>query len=160
MENNMNFAVPSARTMEQQFEPFKHNVSKPAVIYGMLDQFAQVNHPRRPVKLSIDDKKIAIGFSGELGEEDLNGHEQRPTLCEREARLNQEIETLDKLMQSIQDFDHGTTQVKAPAHDALQIMSHCLKEVEIGKLVTEIRKMIQESLNQGKAGWNHHSHHQ
>ena len=55
--SSMNFAVPSEKTMERQFQTFKHEVSKPGIIASMLDQFEHQNKLKRPAKICIDGKK-------------------------------------------------------------------------------------------------------
>ena len=54
--SSMNFAVPSEKTMERQFQTFKHEVSKPGIIASMLDQFDHQNKLKRPAKICIDGK--------------------------------------------------------------------------------------------------------
>ena len=72
--------------MERQFQTFKHEVSKPGIITSMLDQFEHQNKLKRPAKICIDGKKLSIGIGEQLGEEDLNNHESKPTLQDRTKR--------------------------------------------------------------------------
>jgi hypothetical protein len=57
-----------------------------------LESFSAINKGK-DVKLSIDGKKLAIGL-GKMGDEDLCGHEQEPTLLERKEKHESDINTV------------------------------------------------------------------
>ena len=68
----MNFAVPSDTVLYIAGLQYKSDTTKPGVIFQMLRQFAECKS-EKDVKLSLDGKKISIGFGKKLGEEDLGG---------------------------------------------------------------------------------------
>ena len=52
------------------------------------------NAERKCFKISIDGKKISGGFGKSLGDVDLVGHEEKPTLQERKDNLQRELNTV------------------------------------------------------------------
>ena len=91
----INFIVPSDRVLQRESAVYKMDSSKPGLLSIPLDEFSN-NHQGQDVKLSVDGKKIAVGY-GDLGEEDLGGLEQPPTLSERKDRLASETATLKEI---------------------------------------------------------------
>ena len=82
----MNFAVPSLPILQRESDRFKVDVIKPGIMDRGLHAFAEVNTVQ-DCTLAIDRKKIAFGYGKKLGEEDLCGFEDEPTLSERQAEL-------------------------------------------------------------------------
>ena len=93
-------------------------------------------------------KKLSIGIGEQLGEDDLNNHESKPTLQERKQRLQKEMDSLDDLLIAIEEDKMNVDLVKHKAFDSLQIMSQRLREVKTGKLVTQKKlENVQKKLN-------------
>ena len=91
-----NFVVPSDHTLRKADAIYKLDASETGVLKQSLTAFANVNNGR-DCKLSIDGKKISIGYGDKFGDEDLDGHESPPTLNQRKYRLDQELETLQTM---------------------------------------------------------------
>ncbi|CAC5378055.1 unnamed protein product [Mytilus coruscus] len=73
----INFAVPSNPILAKETSKYTNDASRPGLLSVTLDTFAKENRDKE-VKLSIDGKKLAIGF-GEMGDGDLSGFESKPT---------------------------------------------------------------------------------
>ena len=61
----------------------------PGILNEPLKAFAK-SRGKIDVKLSFDGKKLATGYGNKLGEEDIGGFEEPPTLQERKLRLEKE----------------------------------------------------------------------
>ncbi|CAG2191099.1 unnamed protein product [Mytilus edulis] len=85
----INFAVPSNPIITKEVARFTADAGHPGILNLPLDAFA-ARQQGKDIKLSIDGKKIAIGF-GEMGDEDLAGDEPPPTLEERKTHLSDEV---------------------------------------------------------------------
>ncbi|CAG2204526.1 unnamed protein product [Mytilus edulis] len=85
----INFAVPSNPIITKEVARFTADAGHPGILNLSLDAFA-ARQQGKDIKLSIDGKKIAIGF-GEMGDEDLAGDEPPPTLAERKTHLSDEV---------------------------------------------------------------------
>lgn len=53
----------------------------------------------------MDGKRIAKGF-GKLGEEDVGGFEEPPSLKLRKACLNDELSSVDQISERLRDMNH------------------------------------------------------
>ena len=102
--DDINFAVPSSKVLQRESAKFQLDAKSPGLIRNALEAFSDV-HRGQDCKLSLDGKKIAYGFGQNLGEEDLSGHEARPTLQERKNRLNEELNILDAAQARVSECD-------------------------------------------------------
>ena len=102
LECRINFAVPSDPIINREMKQFLLNVEKPGIIDISLDAFASA-HGGKDVKLSLDGKKVATGFRDEHGDENLCGHEARPTLQERQSQHKEEITVLEKASEELKN---------------------------------------------------------
>ena len=75
----MNFAVPSVKSLRKISDQYKLDAEDPGFLNRAISMFAEV-HRGKDIKLALDGKKLAFGIGDKLGEEDLCGHEQPPTL--------------------------------------------------------------------------------
>ena len=116
-------------------------MTKPGVLKFTLDACAK-SHPGNDCKIAIDGKKIAYGFGKLLGDEDLCGHEDAPTLTERKQRLEneqQEVSGIGKLvgeqMLATQDIseldDTHSAAIKSKLLTTITILSNHVKELRI-----------------------------
>ena len=96
----INFAIPSNPILARESAKFTVNVKNPGILSLSLDAFAETNK-QKDVKISIDGKKLALGI-GNMGDENLCGHEKTPTLQERKQRLATEVDTIDSVTSSIE----------------------------------------------------------
>ena len=126
-----NMIVPSAKAVRKHISTSHIHTEKPGVITSTLDAFADTHNKSEMVKLSIDGKKLAYGV-GNLGEEDLAGHERSPILEERRARLSTEIDSIQAIYDSI---DLDLVRIDEQSLDKKDIL--CV----ISKLSTRIREL-------------------
>lgn len=87
----IHFAVPSNPTLASESTKYTVGLENPGILDTSLDAFAEKNADK-DVKISIDGKKLALGF-GKTGDENLGGFENSPTLKERQERLATEQKT-------------------------------------------------------------------
>ena len=132
----INFIVPSDKVLQRESAVYKMDSSHPGLLKISLDAFSNEN-AGQDVKLSMDGKKLSIGF-GELGEEDLGGLEEPPTLKDRKERIANEIETLGEIkvtleMHNVQSLINLDPDVKSSLRKLLIVsisnMSHRIKEI-------------------------------
>ncbi|VDI03707.1 Hypothetical predicted protein [Mytilus galloprovincialis] len=94
-ECKINFAVPSDPVLTRECVSFLADAEKTGMLHTSLDAFTK-NKTGQDVKLSIDGKKLACGL-GVLGDEDLCGFENPPTLSDRKRNLEIELNTLKEV---------------------------------------------------------------
>ena len=94
----------------------------PGILNISLDVFA-AKHDGEDVKLSIDCKKLALGY-GQMGDEDLAGFECPPTLCERKNRHSNEVNTLHECSNILQNASLSKPEV---VNDLSTVNSSLLK---------------------------------
>lgn len=82
----INFVVPSQQILNIESAIFHKDASSAGILNTILESFLKSN-PVKFVKLSIDGKKLAIGF-GKMGDEDLCWYKKAPTLRERKEKKN------------------------------------------------------------------------
>ena len=58
---------------------YRLDAEKPGFLNESLELFGEINK-NKDIKLAIDGKKLAPGIGHHVGEEDLCGHEETPTL--------------------------------------------------------------------------------
>lgn len=81
--------------MSKAATPYGDDATEPEILTLTLDAFAKT-HQSKDVKLSIDGRRLAIGF-GRVGDEDMIGHDASPTLNEKKWRLKNELIILCKV---------------------------------------------------------------
>lgn len=92
----LNFAVPSERTIHSYGQKYKIQATDPGILDNSLDAFGKAK-PGIYCKVSIDGKKLAYGFGKHLGDENLCGHEDAPTLKDRQERFEHELTVIREL---------------------------------------------------------------
>ena len=102
-DHSINFAVPSDRILQRESDKFRLDVKNPGLIRKGLEAFAAIN-TGNDCKVSFDGKKIAYGFGRHLGEEDLSGFEEAPTLKDRQCRLQLELEKISVLQDDVSEM--------------------------------------------------------
>ena len=125
----INFIVPSDKVLSRESAAYRSDVSKPGLMEISLDAFS-AQHEGEDVKLSLDGKRIAIGF-GELGEEDLGGLEAKPTLIERQERHGKE-------MQDITTAQQIFTKHSEAGRESIKNVNGCDKDILKSGLLTSI----------------------
>ena len=73
---------------------------KPGMLHHLLNLLAEQTTNTKTYKLCLDGKKINSSTSSVLGDVDLFGYEQKPTLTEKQERrnVNSEISLTDELV--------------------------------------------------------------
>ncbi|CAH1799200.1 unnamed protein product [Owenia fusiformis] len=140
-----NFAVPSDRIIEEKSARFKDIMETPGLCKDVIKEFANV-HKGEDIKISIDGKKIAIGFGKKLGDEDLNGNEPQPTLKARQNRLKEEVQLIESLKEITQEMmtdDVEVTSLTRNQRDSLR--EQLLKVIHIiSDRIREMRCLLQK----------------
>lgn len=89
MLRNFNFAVPTEKTLAKHVSKSKINADHPGVLQHSVETFANA-YGEVDCKISLDGKKIAYGFGNKIGDENICGHEEPPTLPERQKKYENE----------------------------------------------------------------------
>ena len=93
-------------------------------------------------KICIDGKKLAVGFGKKLGDEDLAGHEERPTLMERQVLHNSELDILQHATDMLTEQEFEKTLMEL-GHDQKTDLKCTF--LEIIKVITDRTKGIRET---------------
>ena len=128
-------------------EKYKMDSSKTGILQQPLNAFAESNR-RRDCKLSLDGKKIVVGFKDKMGDEDLAGYEAQPTLSERRTRLNEELSKLNSITEELRDIKEISNptdlsdEEKAGLHTSLTsvigLLSKRIKELRDMEVKTKL----------------------
>ena len=105
--------------------------------------FAQTNSGV-DCKVSIDGKKLSYGFGSQLGDEDLNGHEQPPTLEERRAKFDKEKElvaNLSKLLTELSITCEEVSSLEGVTCNSLKKDLHAIISM-LSSTVQDLRAMV------------------
>jgi hypothetical protein len=104
--------VPSDKVLQRCFSEYKVDTLQPGIISRTLNTFCKLNEGKFG-KMSIDGKKIRTGFGKRLGDENLAGHEIKPTLEERKERYSREINAFDELVLDLRQLSHNCDEPAA-----------------------------------------------
>lgn len=156
----INFVVPSNPVLAKEVARFTTDAETPGILNMSLDAFSS-KHSGKDIKLSIDGKKIAVGF-GKHGDEDLDGDENPPTLKERQTRLAKEVDIVKGIKDTIEPYtvDDNCT-LKGPEINSTSMKDALLLTIEnISTRIRELRELIvkrklhlQRLLNQVDGDW-------
>ncbi|CAC5401717.1 unnamed protein product [Mytilus coruscus] len=119
------------------------DAGSPGLLNIPLDAFASMNKGK-DVKLSIDGKKVALGL-GELGDENLGGHEMQLTLQERKDRPHTKVDNLnnsafllnDKKSDGIAQF----IEIKEQSKNVMK-QSFLISITHLSKRIQELRDFV------------------
>lgn len=92
LHSKVNFAVPSRNNL------YKENDVKSSFFPGINVEAIKAIAPyykQKPLKLSVDGKKISRGKCKNIGDIDCWGHEKSPTLSEKKEKHETDIENVD-----------------------------------------------------------------
>ena len=156
-ENSINFAIPSSSVLQRESDKFKIHVSSPGLIDDSLKTFASAKQGK-DVKISVDGKKIAYGFGKSLGEEDLGGFEEAPTLPERKAKHEDEMKLVDEVQNrikevSIQNLPASVNreQLKSDLKNVIKTMSEGIKSLRF--LAVKKKRYVEQLLKRVNGPW-------
>ena len=104
-ESKINFAVPSRQVLDELQSPV--SVGSPGIITEMIDTLTGSDPQQiETFKMCVDGKKLNAGLVGQkLGDVNLWGFEQSPSLTEKETRYHEEIAIFDKLKNSLDKIE-------------------------------------------------------
>ena len=103
-DSHINFCVPNSGVLRSVFDDSKLECENPGIFEDVLDKFAQ-DHKIDSCKVAIDGKRLNSGFGKHLGDVDLFGHENEPTLCDRKQRLASEQSTVETILNLVSELD-------------------------------------------------------
>lgn len=151
----INFAVPVRSVVSSKLSPVAPADVKPGILKQLLDRVAEQSSNLKTYKLCLDGKKINASTSGQGGEIDLWGNEQKPTLKERQEQLNSDkkmiedastlvCKALDLAKHNLSDLESDEkTRLKEILLNIITVLS---KRVQILREVVVHREMSKERL--------------
>lgn len=129
-ESEINFAVPIQKVKKKMEGPMPPDDIKPCILQHMIHLIAEQSSTLKTYKLCLDVKKLNGSTTGILGDVDLFGHEQKPTLREKQNRLQDEILHTESVLKTLDNVDTNFL-----LQSFLPSIKSCLTE-KLRKLVT------------------------
>lgn len=156
--SDINFVVPNRHSLVHEISEGSVRCDKPGILEKNIEIFSEVN-AGNSCKICLDGKKIATGFGKKLGDVDLFGHEEKPTLEERETRIESEKSCIEKVskflsLETLKGILKVNEIVLSPTksmelltllHDVRLILSERLKELR--KLILKKKIALKHLLN-------------
>ena len=140
----MNFIAPNLKTLRKDFASNVPTTAKqPGVIEDNIKLMKSTNSDVS-YKICIDGKKISSGFGKELGDVDLFGFEEKPTLEERQSQLKMDLDSvhnIDSMLGKLEDKGH--TIIDSTDAQALLPWLEKNREIACARL-KELRQMAQK----------------
>ena len=144
-ESVINFAVPSDRILRRESDKYKISAEEPGLIPEALSSFKEAKGDGSvQCKISIDGKKLAYGFGKKLGDENMGGHEDTPTLKERISRHENELASTQVLINNL--LQMGDSNLETINHESKNELIVSLKEqiAFLSNRIKELRKLIRQ----------------
>ena len=138
---DINFAVPSDNSLMKEAKRFRVEADKPGILHNTLDNFVEQNRGI-DCKICIDGKKLAVGFGKKLGDEDMAGHEEPPTLLERQAHHKSELDILQHATDILTETEFEKTLMELGPDQKTDMKCTFL---EIIKVITNRSQGIRET---------------
>ena len=124
--SEINFSVPAESNLRRYFSEFQMDTQKTGIIHKPLEKISE--SLTGPAKITMDGKKLAIGFDGQSGDENLNGHEEPPVLYERQQLFQGQLDNIRHVQQHADKvMNQCTTDIID--HSDKVILADGLKEV-------------------------------
>lgn len=115
---NINFAVPSTNILASEVkESVSGDCLKPGIIKSNISAFSEHISNTVSCKLCFDGKKVAIGFGKNLGEVDVFGCQELPTLAMKQEKLLAEkkvFEDMSSMISTLEDKSRETVDEILP----------------------------------------------
>lgn len=146
----INFACPDLYVLRREINSLALKCDRPGILTTNIDVFS-IQNQGKSCKLSIDGKKIAPGFGKKLGEVDLFGHEDIPTLEQKQERLKLEKDTLLLMTDLLNKLDQKD---KIHINECLDDEKQCLRQYcvsAISKLSQRLRELRTEKVKKEQA---------
>ena len=146
MDSKVNFAVPSRRILDKMATPIQ--TTRPEILTEMISKLSSFD-PEQVLtyKVCVDGKKINAGVRGQaLGDINLWGFEDPPTLGDRTERLNQELTVVESLKKEIELLElkseecfsdiEGTRRKRLldMMHQCIHILSERIQDLRVGRV--------------------------
>ena len=97
--------------------------------------------PSKMVKLGIDGKNISRGKSTTMGDIDCWGYEAKPSLQERNHRLEPELNQLNETYRQVEKYDQSTQLI--PTAGQLSIWYKLVSIIrDIGMRIKDLRELL------------------
>ena len=131
MDSKANFAVPKRRILDKLASPV--HTAYPEIMTEMISKISTSDQEQiETYKVCVDGKKINAGVRGQtLGDVNLWGFEDPPTLPDRTDRLNQELAVVESLkveleLVELKDVECFTDVEGMRKERLLQLMHECI----------------------------------
>ena len=90
----VNFVVPNRQVIREEITNAGLNCDQPGVLEGNIKVFAESNS-NISCKICIDGNKISSGFGKKLGDVNLFGYEENPTLETSQKKLTEKLDLIN-----------------------------------------------------------------
>ncbi len=110
--SRVNFVTPSVRYLRDDVLKQDISCENPGILTANIKKFSS-EKLNKSYKVCIDGKKISSGFGRTLGDVDLFGHEESPSLTERKVRNREElsiIQQAEAILEALQMRDIETVE--------------------------------------------------
>ena len=139
--SKVNFVTPNVKSLRDFINTSGIKCSKPGILETNLDLIAKMKG-NQSFKLCVDGKKISSGFGQILGDVDLFGFEDDPSLKEREVRLDEELSNVRDIENILEKISlRDVVQINAIQEDQqLSLRKHLLSILKTAsKRLQELR---------------------
>ncbi|VDH98759.1 Hypothetical predicted protein [Mytilus galloprovincialis] len=144
MNSELNFAVPSWSVLDKMITPVSTETFRP----GLIDTMINISHENDPdkiatFKLCVDGKKINSSTIGNLGDVNLWGHEDPPTLSSKMKQLDEDKNNIEQLRNLLQDIQSERIEsiLDCAQHIKPVFIEHCINTIQaIGHKIRDLRK--------------------
>ena len=122
-EATLNFAVPSMQSLRNSSEDsLLPKEIRPGLIKEAIDLASRNG---RPVVLSMDAKKVAMGLKGDKGDIDLWGYEPNGSFETKVAQLQEDLKTVEQAVETLNACDSDSEDISLlPADKKAHIVEH------------------------------------
>lgn len=147
MLRNFNFAVPTEKTLAKHVSKSKINADHPGVLQHSVETFANA-YGEVDCKISLNGKKIAYGFGKKIGDENICGHEEPPTLPERQKKYENEqglIAAIEKELIEFLEFLTSDSDLQSlpPPPNVASIKEKLLCTIQVGNQnIRDLRELV------------------
>ncbi|VDI71523.1 Hypothetical predicted protein [Mytilus galloprovincialis] len=133
MNSELNFAVPSWSVLDKMITPVSTETFRP----GLIDTMINILHENDPdkiatFKLCVDGKKINSSTIGNLGDVNLWGHEDPPTLSSKMKQLDEDKKNIEQLRNLLQDIQSERIEsiLDCAQHIKPVFIEHCINTIQ------------------------------
>lgn len=148
-DSKINFAVPSRSILEKMRSPMAS--SEPGILTEMITAMSNADKTQiETFKMCVDGKKLNAGVQGQkLGDINLWGFEDNPTLQERQLKLDIDLSVVSKIKDildseelkdtnNLMEVSETSKDLATEIKNSLSVLStriHDLRKVKVGKKI-------------------------